>query len=252
MKKINYLLSALTISLCTISCSNSVSDDFDDVNNDIAKKRLRQISTNSSGESLATSFSYDSNNKLTGVSSNLTGEITSIQYTNTGDLLNVSSQGVNETLNLETLFQSPFNAYELGQVVSYDDNRNPSKITFQDQVYNYSTNQYETVSLTAEISYDDAPNMYFSTLEAAGVIDILDRVQLDFSMNAQASEIIKASQLLPMNNPIQFVYKNENGEIQATIDISYTYDQDNYPINAIAVLNAGSSSETAAVNFSYE
>ncbi|SNR17311.1 hypothetical protein [Tenacibaculum jejuense] len=251
MKKINYFLSALTISLCTISCSNSVSDDFDDMNNDAVKKRLKKISTNQNGESLTTSFSYDGNSKLTGVSSDFDGEATSIQYTNTGDLLNISGQGLSETLNLEELFQSPYNAYQLGQVVSYDDNRNPSKISFQEEVYNYNSGQYETIELTADIIYDEAPNMYFSTLEAAGVIAVLDKVQLDFSMNPQASELVKASELLPMNNPIKFIYKDENGNVSATIDISYTYDQDNYPINAIAVLNSGSSSETSAVNFSY-
>ncbi|WP_299677594.1 hypothetical protein [uncultured Tenacibaculum sp.] len=252
MKKINYFLSILTLSILATSCSNSVSDDFDDMNQDVAEKRLNKISSNLNGEDISVGFSYDSNKKLTGITGVSRDETNSIQYTNTGDLLNVSAQGLNETLNLEELFQSPFNAYELGQVVSYDDNRNPSQISFEDQVYNYNTGQYETIGLTAEILYDDAPNMYFYTLKAAGIIDVLDKVQLDFSMNAQASEIIKASQLLPMNNPVKFIYKNQNGGVEATIDISYTYDQDNYPINAIAVLNAGSSSETAAVNFSYE
>ncbi len=251
MKKINYFLSIFTISFLTISCGNSVSDDFDDMNQDVAKKRLKQISTNQNGEDVAINFSYDGNNKLTGITGSQGAVSSAVQYTNTGDLLNVSAQGINETFNLESLFQSPFHAYELGQVVAYDDNRNPSKISFQEEVYNYTTGQTEIVNLTAEITYDTAPNMYFYTLEAAGIIEVLDKVQLDFSMNAQATELIKASQLLPMNNPVKFVYKNNNGEIEATLDISYTYNQDNYPINAIALVNA-ESSETAAVNFSYE
>jgi hypothetical protein len=60
----------------------------------------------------------------------------------------------------------------------------------------------------------------------------MDDVQLNFSMNPQVPEIVKARSLFPMNNPSQIVYKNEEGELIYTINISYVYDSENYPTSA--------------------
>ena len=95
------------------------------------------------------------------------------------------------------------------------------KIEFFEEDYDYQSNSYVTKTYTAEVSYDDAHNPYFYTLEAGGIIDVLDGVQLNFSLNPQVPEIVKARLLFPVNNPSQIIYKNEEAEIIYTINVNY-------------------------------
>ncbi len=252
MKKINFLAVTLSISIGLMSCSSSATDEFEDVNGEVSKKKLKKITTNENGKELSSTFFYDANAKLEKIEGGNGIETSSFQYTNTGRLVNVSGNNANETLNVETLYQSPYKAFEAGEVIDYDSRKNPSKILFRTEKYNYTTGESETITMTAELEYDEAPNLYFSTLESAGIIDILDGVQLDFSSAGQSSEIIKARRLLPLNNVKSIVYKNENNEVTATVDVSYTYDSDNYPTKAIALLTSGNETESTAVSFSYE
>ncbi|WP_075341688.1 hypothetical protein [Tenacibaculum agarivorans] len=252
MKKHTIITSILSLSFLWIGCSETATEDFEQVNKDAAKKRLKTISSNQGGENLSSTFFYDSKGRLEKIETGNVNEKSTFQYANTGDLLNVSGEGVNETLNVETLYQSPYKAFELGEVLDYDARKNPSKILFKEEVYDYNTQTYKVISLTAEIEYDENPNFYFYTLEAAGIIDILDGVQLDFSMAAQSAELIKARQLLPLNNPVKFVYKDGESNVLSTIEVSYNYDEDNYPTKAISVLTNSYGSESTAVDFSYE
>jgi hypothetical protein len=149
-------------------------------------------------------------------------------------VINVTEQQFSESFNVEELYQSPYNVYETGEVLAYDSNKNPSKILFRYQIYDYTNNVYVIENYTAEMFYDNKPNLYFSTLESAGVIDILDGVELDFGVNHQASEIIRARALLPVNNLVKAIYKDADNNIVGTLNIDYTYDADGYPIKGTA------------------
>src|SRR5690606_11983756 len=146
-------------------------------------------------------------------------------------LSNIGGEDV-DVLNIEELYKSPYDAFEMGQVVEYDDNGNPYLIQLYQEDYDYDTDQVKIIEYTAEITYDDVHNPYYYTLQSAGIIDVLDKVQLNFSSAPQSSKVVKARLLFPVNNPSKIVYKNQTGIPQYQIEMDYTYDDDNYPISA--------------------
>jgi hypothetical protein len=232
MRNQTSIITLLCLSLFTLSCSeDSVSDEFDQANGNVQKKLMKSISVISaqdSQENKNISLSYTSDGHLNTIND---GSETSIfVYNDNNELLNIT--GGDDNLNIEKLYDSPYDAFETGDVTEYDSNGNPKKIEFFEETYDYYSNTYTTDVYTANISYDDEHNPYFYTLEAGGIIDVLDGVQLNFSMNPQVPEIVKAKKLFPVNNPSQIIYKNEEGEIEYTINVNYVYDNENYPTSA--------------------
>ena len=80
------------------------------------------------------------------------------------------------------------------------------------------------------------PNPTFFTLEAAGIIEVLDNVQLQFSPMPTPEEIIAARMLYPVNNPIGMVIRDEAGSTVAQITISHVYDDEDYPTSSNVVI----------------
>tara|TARA_R110000751_G_scaffold20652_6_gene60242 strand:+ start:1553 stop:2377 length:825 start_codon:yes stop_codon:yes gene_type:complete len=225
----NYFTKALIVlAIITISCDDSVSDEFEEANGKVAEKLVSSAIITSIGDSSdkTTLFlEYDADKRLSSVSN---GEDTDRFIYSNGDLVNVTGQGDN--LSIEEFYQSPYDAFEIGQIEQYDSNLNPTKLVFFQEIY--ENNTARKVEYTAEITYDDAPNPYFFTLKSAGIIDVLDGIQLNFSMTPQASEIIKARKLLFKNNPSKVLYRDHNNQPLVEIDVDYVYDADNYPVSA--------------------
>ncbi|CAM1334795.1 hypothetical protein [Tenacibaculum aestuariivivum] len=229
------------------SCTSSATEDFDDINGNVKKKTLKSITATNPveiQESISSNFIYDSDNKLMRMSGTEGNESVSMDYKNDGTSIKAGIDNEDlESFSIEELYKAPYNVYETGEVLAYDANKNPSKIAFRDTVYDYETNTYSVETQTAEMTYDDKPNLYFATLEAAGLVEILDGVSLDFGINTQASEVIKARQLLATNNLIKIVYKNADSEVLATLSIDYIYDVDGYPIKGTGTLTSNNKYE---------
>lgn len=229
MKRINYLLVITSISIFNMSCEKSTSEEFEDVNGNVDTKLMSSISVvsaQSAEENRNILLTYNTDNKLTTISD---GSETTIFSYQDGSLSNVSGTGENG--NVEELYESPYDAFETGQIEEYDNNGNPSIIKFVEYRYNYETFEDDLVYYTAEISYDNKPNPFYKTAEAAGLIEVMDKTRLNFSMAPQPEEIVKAKALFPNNNLSQIIYKDENGEVEYTINLAYTYDGD-YPTSA--------------------
>lgn len=250
LKKMNYVfLSSFSFALL-MSCSDSASEEFDEVNGDVAKKYITQISIESSEypeDDKKFYFNYNADGRLTTVS-NGEGERT-LEYQD-NKLSNISGEGA-DPFNIEELYESPYDAFETGHVLEYDDNGNPYKIQLLEEDYDYTTNTSEVLETTAEISYDNVHNPYFYTLESAGIIDVMDRIQLNFNMTPQNSDLVKARALFPVNNPTKIVYKDENGIPSYQIDVTYEYDAVNYPISAIVVATSLEEDESERESFTY-
>jgi hypothetical protein len=231
MKKTIYSISVLCISILTFSCSDdSVSDEFENANGNVQEKLVKSLSIISDQdhqENKNIRLSYSSNGLLNTITD---GNETSIFVYENSELRNITGSGDN--LNIEELYESPYDAFETGEVMVYDDNGNPKKIEFFEEEYDYNSGDYTTKIYTADVFYDNTPNPYFYTLVAGGIIDVLDDVQLNFSLNPQVLEIVQARMLFPVNNQSQIIYKNEEGEIIHTININYDYDNENYPKSA--------------------
>lgn len=252
MKKQTTLIIILFISLFTLSCSDdSVSDEFDDANGDVQEKLIASISVSSAQDSQdnnTITFLYTSDGYLNTISDGT--ETTVFIYDDSNELSNIT--GENENLNIEELYESPYDAFETGDVIEYDDNGNPKKIEFLEEEYDYQSNTSFTKTYTAEVAYDNVHNPFFYTLKAGGIIDVLDNVQLNFSANPQAPEIVQARLLFPVNNISQIIYKNEEGEIVYTINVNYVYDDENYPTSATVTAISTEYSEQNAYSVVFE
>ena len=253
MKNQKSLIILLSLSLFTLSCSeDSVTDEFDNANGNVQEKLIESISIISaqdSQENKNISLSYTSDGLLNTISDGV--ETSIFVYDDNDNLSNITGGG-NDNLNIEELYESPYDAFETGEVIQYDDNGNPKEIEFYEEEYDYNTDSYFTKIYTAEISYDNTHNPYFYTLEAGGIIEVLDDVQLNFSMNPQIPEIVQARLLFPVNNPSQLIYKNEEGEIIYTINVNYSYDNENYPTSATVTAVSIQDSEQSTYSAIYQ
>lgn len=219
---------ALSVFAAT-SCSDSSSENFNNSNGDTAKKYIKKIEANSSeGDHVVLSVNYDTAGKVISATD---GEETSYFAYNNGDLTNIS--GSSDVLSVADVINGPHDAYEAGDVLNYDASGNPVKVRLYSRDWDGSI--YETN--TAEITYDAKPNPYFYTLEAAGIIKVLDQTDLNFSMAPAAPQLIKAKMLLPVNNPKKVVIKNEQGTVVKTVLADYVYDGDNYPTSGTVTEN---------------
>lgn len=250
MRSIKHLLLFSSVAILNFSCDDSTSDEFEEVNGKVETKLISSIdvaSAENSDDSSSIIFSYNNELQLNSIFDGT--ETTNFIYED-GNLANVSGNVDNG--NVEELYESPYDAFETGQVEEYDENGNPSVIKFIEYDYDYMTGEEEVVYYTAEISYDDKPNPFYKTAEAAGLIDVMDQIRLNFAAAPQAEEIVRAKALFPNNNPSQVLYKNEEGEIEYTINMSYTYDGD-YPTTATVstVSEYSDENETYVTTFSY-
>jgi len=215
-----------------MSCSDSTSDEFDDANPDAEAKYIETITVLSvqDNEEATITVNYDADDRVSSISN---GTDSNVFVYNNSELTNISGDGDN--LNIEELYGSPYNAFEVGEVTAYDDNGNPKTIEFTESDYDYENNIEVEVVYTAEITYDANPNPYFYTLEAAGIISVLDNVDLHLTMNTSSDEVVQARLLFPLNNITGIKYKDENGEVISKIDADYVYNSASYPISATVV-----------------
>jgi hypothetical protein len=254
MKKHNkFFLIVSTISILTSCNEESVSDDFEEVNGDVAVKLMESISVSDaedSSDNTTVTMYYTNDGKLNTISDG--SETNVFVYDNDNKLTRITSDGDN--LNMEELYESPYDAFDTGEVVEYDDNNNPKKIEFlvEECIDDYWCDEYEVKIYTAELSYDDAHNPFYHTFNAGGIIDVLDNVELNFG-SSQSPEIVKVKDLFPMNNLSQIIYKNEEGEQLVSLNINFSYDDENYPTSATitAVDIEESEQSVSSVIFTY-
>ncbi len=252
MKKLLFL-SAITI---FASCdSDSVSDEFDNANGDAAKKLIKNVEFNPAQieeEDQVFTVNYDANNKVTSASSRV-GTVV-LEHEN-NELSTVTGDG--DPFSLSELYQDPYDAFETGDVLEYDTSGNPVSISVLDDYreYNPVTGEFEEIvdEYIATITYDPTPNPYFYTFEAAGLIEVLDKVQLNFSMMPQSPEIVRARALFPLNNIKSILYKDEDGEVVGELKVDYVYDADNYPTSAtLTVIDDEGLSSLYAITYIYK
>lgn len=249
MKLKLYSLIGLT-ALFTVGCEKSSSDEFENANGQVEVRLMESITASSNemmSEKETVNFFYDANNRLTKVASG--DQFTSFYY-DKGNLANVKGDG--DIFNVEELFNSPYDAFDTGEVIEYDNNANPKIVKFMEIVYDEETWVEFLVPYTAVLSYDDKPNPYFHSLKAAGLIDVLDKIKLNFDMNANSAKLVQARMLLPVNNLSKIEYKDENGETVAIVRIDYTYDPTNYPTAADVTVIVGGDKEYSTVNYLYK
>ncbi|WP_373517447.1 hypothetical protein [Pricia sp.] len=251
MSKSKYVfLASMALALGT-GCEKSSSEEFVDVNGKTPGKFISSItlvSAQDTDKNEKVDFSYDAEKILSSVTD---GSGTSEFVYDDKGLTEVTGDGSDDTFDVEKLYKSPYDAFETGDVVEFDDNGNPSKILFFEEEYNFGSDDYISKQYSAELTYEDTPSVYFHTLKAAGLIDVLDQVKLNFSMQPQAQEIMKARTLLPNNNISKITYKDEEGEVAFEIETFYTYDADDYPTQVTVTSKSSEETQVYKINYEY-
>jgi hypothetical protein len=257
MKNIVRGLCAFTVtSMLIFGCqSSSMTDDFEDANgggNNVQRKLIENFtitSANNSEENQNIQIAYTTDGKLNTISNG--SGVSIFVYDNAGNLETITGSGNSSGINLaQDVYQSPYEVSE-AQVLEYDSNGNPFRILFYQEEYDYTTWSYVTREYIATVTYDNAPNPFFHTLEAGGIIDALQQSQVNFTAVPQSAELVQASLLLPFNNPSQIIYRDENDEIVYTINGNYTYDSDNYPTSATISASGNSDSNVYSISYTY-
>ena len=214
--------------LLFISCSSdSTTDQFMDDNPNAVARLITSISVISAQDSSENSnivITYDGDNRVTNVSDGTDSAI--LAYSN-DNLANVASDG--ETFAIEELYESPYDAFETGEVINYNSAGNPVNLRFFETEYDWETNSDVTTEYRAEIFYDNQPNPYFYTVQAAGGIEVMDNVELNFSANPTAPEIVQARMLFPSKNIRKIEYMDLEGNLIADVELDFVYNSDDYP-----------------------
>lgn len=225
MKNLNvsgFLFASVFLLIGCSSDDNTATEDFMDVNGSVPVQLIENItvqSAQSGEENTVLEATYDANDRLTTVSN---GEETSFFVYENDELVTLTGGG--DPLNTSELYQSPYDAFEVGEILQYDSNGNPSQVLFLDEDFDG-----EIIELTATLSYDNTPNPFFYTMRAGRIIEVLDNVELQFSIAPQPSEVVLARMLFPVNNLSGMVVRNENNEIVYQLNADFVYDSDNYP-----------------------
>ena len=239
IKKQLGLLLALPFLLVGCGDDDSVSEDFNDGNNNVVAKYISSVALTSPQhpeENRTITVNYDGSDRV----SSVTDGIESSFFTYENSSLSSISDG-NNPFNIDELYQAPYDAFETGEVVAYDANNNPSRI----EVIGDAGEIY-----TGEIIYDTTPNPYFYTMEAAGLIEVLDNTQINFGMMQTATEIVQARMLFPVNNIRGMIFRDDSGATQYEVQAVYTYDSDNYPTSAV-ITAVSPNEDTTEVNVIY-
>ena len=230
------------------SCSDdtTLEQDFEEANDNlvVVEKLITRIETSHySGydDDLLFLINYDENNKVTSASD---GESTFfLNYDNTTDLEAIISD--NYILNISKFYQVPYDAFETGEVLEYDDFGNPIEIL----VYN---DGIDSETLIGKIFYDPNPNPFFYTLKSAGVIDLLEGININFGIGLSNQYVSSARQLLPNNNISSMIFKDANNQIQVEIYFNYDYDDDGYPISGRVYVLKSPDDEIYEIRYYYK
>lgn len=174
-------------------------------------KAVMQYSTANRLESIKTmEFGYE------GESGN-TGDVKFVYGTNS-KLEKVGE--ASELLLVSNLLLYKNDAYKIGKVLKYDSRKNPIEML----VYNEEKEQD-----ILKVTYDDKPFFAFHTLRAAGIIEAIDGVSLNFAAPSTPPQLKLAKEIIPTNNPITFQIIDHTGRIVNDVKITYQYDDKNYP-----------------------
>jgi YD repeat-containing protein len=225
MKKSKILLLMLYVIALSVGCEkSSTEDEFIEVNGDVKEKLISKIEARDVyGEKTIVVFNYNGQNQISSISDG--EETTTFNYNSQGELIStVTKNYPNDEpslLNMSELYQAPYDVFDSGEVLEKDSNNNPIKIL----VYK---NGYGSEILTVEIIYDDKPNPFFYTIKSSSMLDVLDKTYFNFGY--QSPEIVKAKDLLPNNIFTGMIFKDSNGITTQEVQINYSYDDDDYPI----------------------
>jgi hypothetical protein len=217
------LISAGALCLAFLSSCSSDSSSEDLPNNEKYIHTVHTVDTENGTDETLT-VNYNTDGSVSNVSDGT--ESHSFVYNDSAQLTTVT--GDSEPFSISEMYNAPYDGYEFGEVLQYDGNGNPKKLRLFQRDYDGSIlDEY-----TSDITYDANANPFLHTLNKAGILDVLDNVEINFSSVPQVEELVIAKALLPVNNPKTATIKDVDGNVMDTLVANYVYDADGYPTSA--------------------
>ena len=223
------LLTQINLVILKESINSQESFKYDDNNNIIE----RLIESENSNNYTKDTYSYDSNNRLTGTFTTLnwasiTNKTKVISYDN--NTITITSSPYKNIINLETNISGLITKMittDFYSIIIYDSNDNISEISTFDNDYNLKFNHI--------YSYDNKPNPFYGQKKSLYILSFISAMS-----DANYGEIVYDGfegywfPFLKNNITTKVNYEN-NGN-----NYSYKYDDENYPINVIEKSLSGS------------
>lgn len=217
--RLKIIFAGTILALFLISCEKSLDEGFENANKNVKKKYVKQLHVTYPNEpkyNKSYVINYGGENRITSVTDGEESHF--FNYGTDGDLLSIT--GGEESFEMSHFYQAPYDVFEEGNVLEYDDKGNPKKI----EVFLGSNN---TSVAIGEILYDPNPNPFYYTLKAAGIIGVIDQVDLNIGTPTSPS-IVKAKKMLPFNHYRSMIFFSSAGQIVMDIQFDTIYDEEGY------------------------
>ncbi|HEY0045666.1 MAG TPA: hypothetical protein VGB44_03045 [Flavobacterium sp.] len=240
MKKTLFLAALLSVSLYSCDSDDDASDNLSSTARYI--KTVSVVNTDD-GTNETLTVNYDADGRVSNVTDGF--ESSTMVYNDNNELITVT--GESDPLSMSDLYQAPYDAYEYGDVLEYDSNGNPSVL----QLFDISDEDGSTIEYTGEITYDAETNPFLHTLDKAGILDVLDNIDLNFSTTVTSQELVSAKLLLPSNNPKRMVVKTLDDVIVADVVANYVYNADGYPTSATFTTTTDEDVSISSATYTY-
>lgn len=223
----NKFLSALAV-VSFFAFTGCSDDDSSETLSNTTKRYIESLEVTSAEDvtkNRSLFITYDAEGRVNSATDNTD----TILFTYNGTALtNITGGG--EDVIMDDVTTTVYDGYEFGEVLDYDNEGNPISLRLFTR---YEWDNTIEASYVATVTYDQNPNPYFYTLEAAGLIEVLDNVDLNFSMTPESEQLIKAKLLLPVNNATKVVIRDEDTqEVREELTAVYQYNSASYPTSA--------------------
>ncbi|RZJ29424.1 MAG: hypothetical protein EOO48_07530 [Flavobacterium sp.] len=218
MKKKLFCLSLATFAVMTSCSSDSSSSDLP--SNAKYIKTVHVVNT-AEEEDQTVTVNYNTDGSVANVTDGT--DTNGFVYNDNHQLTTIT--GSDDPLSMSELYQSPYDGYEFGEVLQYDNNGNPTQLRLFERDYDGNITQ----EYRGFITYDPQANPFLHTLEKAGILDVIDNVDINFASVPGTEQIVTASQLMFQNNPKTFTVKDLDNNVIDTVVANYVYDAEGYP-----------------------
>ena len=219
------------------------SDDASDNLSSTARyiKTVNVVNTEE-GTNETLTVNYDGDGRVSNVTDGF--ESSTLVYDD-GQLTTIT--GDSEPFSMSELYQAPYDGYEFGEVLEYDSNDNPTLL----RLFDISDEDGSTIEYRGEITYDSETNPFLHTLDKAGILDVLDNIDLNFSSTVTSEELVSAKLLLPSNNPKRMLVKTLANEVVADVVANYVYNAAGYPTSATFTTTTDEDVSVSSATYTY-
>lgn len=240
------VLAVLSMIFTCVSCDDSLDEvyqDFDQANREQFLESIKIIHDDVETEPQIYGFTYTENNTLESFTIPESDQITMKYNKENGELTNFE-EVADKIFYSDLIFKNPYE-YEDIEMYFVSDNKegDPSLIKM------YLIEDGDVKIVSAEITYDQNPNIYKPYLMAGGIVEGADGKEL-----YKGRGLYFKSKNLPKHNPLTIKYFNQSGEPEHIYFVEYEYNKKQLVTKSVVNyfnIEEGTSPEITTVLYAY-